>query len=161
MWEELTGVASYNPPEQKRDIEIITGNPDFLHKIGMQLELSYPGFFDKFAKAGLNVNVIPFVDDVERAGLKISSAPTNHSVLNDAYRFDNPQTGKSFAISGDGAFSDESRQLYQGVNLLIHEGFEVSGEAFGGKHASIEQVVEYAIQHQISTVAITHVHRTE
>ena len=161
MWEELAGVASYNPSRKQRNIQIMAANPNLLDKFREQMELFYSGFFNKFSQAGLNVNLMPLSGNFEYAGLKISSALTTHSTDNHAYRFDNLKTGKSFAISGDGAFSETSRKLYQGVDLLIHEGFQITGEAFGGKHASAEQVVNYAIFNKTPSVAITHVHITE
>jgi ribonuclease BN (tRNA processing enzyme) len=90
--------------------------------------------------------------------LTVKAAPTVHGAANFAYRFSFgcPAT---FAISGDGALTDETRELFSSVEFLIHEGFYVDQSS--QNHASIKDVVDYAIEARIPEVAIVHVNREE
>lgn len=83
---------------------------------------------------------------------------TKHSVENFAYCFKN-DSGVRIAVSGDGALTSKSRELYKGVDLLVHEGFFVDKKS--ETHASITSILEYALNVRIPKVAIVHVNRDE
>jgi ribonuclease BN (tRNA processing enzyme) len=160
IWEEVNGVVGPRRDGLGRKIEIACANEDILPRVEQAMERDYAGFFERFKREGPGISlrkIKPKGDSI--AGLSVKAAPTIHSVQNFAYRFTDSQ-GHSFAISGDGALSDQSRELFCGVDVLIHEGFNVLGSA-GKNHASIEQVASYAISARINQVHIVHVNREE
>ena len=89
----------------------------------------------------------------------VRTAHTQHSVTNYALRFDYDD-GESFAISGDGGLTEESKKLFESVNFLIHEGFTVRGES-NNVHASMEDVVNFCADVGIQDVYIVHMNRHE
>src|SRR3989344_6147159 len=160
IWEEVNGIVGKRKDSLQRKIEIASAHEYLLLRVEQAMETDYKGFFERFKKEGpdISLRALKAEGDVIR-GFRIRAALTSHGAPNFAYRFDDID-GKSFAISGDGAFTDASRELFSGTNLLIHEGFNVLGS--GGKnHASIEQVVDYAVTTSIPRAYIVHVNREE
>ena len=156
MWDEGRIAGS------ERDITI-TGESDAVGYVPQRVDNDYPGFWRRMVEEGLHVEFncnFPY-SKLSRNGLSISSAPTSHSVPNRAFRFDGD--GYSFAISGDGAMTPESRELFEGVNCLFHEGFYV-GRPSDDVHASVDDVFEYAKSAGVRKVYIVHMsrhHRSE
>lgn len=131
-------------------------------KVIKRIEESYPGLYDLFEKDGFYIDF----REINPANnllstFEISSALTAHSVNNYAYKIRGLGQGiaRDVAISGDGALTDASRALYPGVGLLVHEGFFV--ETHSKNHASIKEVVDYAISKGVRDVAIVHVNQDE
>ena len=160
IWEEVNGIVGNCRMGNKRSLEILSSNPEILGKIALDVERYYPSFFSRFETEGPKIStrkINPSGDKIYQFG--INSAQTSHSVINFAYRFETP-SGKSFAISGDGALTNDTRELFKDVDFLFHEGFNVLGQE-GKNHASVEQVVDYAIGSGIPIVGVVHVNRQE
>jgi len=160
IWEEVNGIVGNRKNGIGRKITIASAHSYLLDRVQETMEGDYKGFFERFKREGPDISLKVINRDGDKLlGYDITAAETSHGARNFAYRFQ--ITGEnSFAISGDGAFTDNSQKLYRGVGFLIHEGFNVMGS--GGKnHASIEQVVDYAIAEGIPKVAIVHVNREE
>lgn len=159
IWEEANGIVGDNKVGNKRKLDLLSSNGGLLGKIAGDVQRYYYGFWDRFKVEGPVIasrEINPLGDELY--GFRVKSATTTHGAMNFAYRFDSPE--KSFAISGDGSLNEETMRLFDGVDVLIHEGFNVLGS--GGKnHASIEQVMDYAISKGIPKVGIVHVNRQE
>ncbi len=157
IWEEVNGIVGKNKSGRERRLTIASAHSDIRQHVANRMQ-DYPGFLERFDKEGptLDYKIInPSGDSL--LGYSVRSALTVHGLANFAYRFD--KSGKSFAISGDGAFTDASRDLFKGTQFLAHEGFYV--DTTSKNHASIKEVVDYAIEANILRVAIVHVNREE
>jgi ribonuclease BN (tRNA processing enzyme) len=160
IWEEVNGIVGNCKIKNKRKLDILSSNSELLGRIASDVERAYSGLWNRFEAEGPQIltRKINSSGD-ELYGFKIRSAQTDHSVANFAYKFETP-SGKSFAVSGDGGLNDQTKELFEGVDFLFHEGFNIRRS--GGKnHSSIEQVVDYALQSGISTVGIVHINRQE
>lgn len=160
MWEEVNGIVGNCNLGNKRTLDILSSNPSLLEKIPSDVERDCPSLWKRFETEGPKIStrkINPLGDKIY--GFEIKSAQTTHSVVNFAYRFELP-SGKSFAVSGDGALNDDTKRLFKGVDLLFHEGFNVLGYE-GKNHASIEQVLDYAIEFRIPRIGIVHINRQE
>ncbi len=120
-------------------------------------EIEYPGIASKlFPLINFTVNW-EAGEKWDLGFCSITSAPSVHGVENQSYRF---KVGNlSFGISGDGEMTDATRDLFRGVDLLIHEGHSVITPE--RSHGSIKDVVEYAVANNVKRVALVHVHPRE
>lgn len=91
----------------------------------------------------------------EIAGVSFTFAPTAHSVTNLAVRAE--AGGKAFCYSGDGMFTDASRALVTGADLLVHEAFQFEPSPV---HADIPSLQKMAAEQQVRQLAMVHVQRT-
>lgn len=119
-----------------------------------------------FSQYGSLLDVIKNQFPLEHENLKehqkvsnfdVSIAQTNHSMRNYALRFDHE--GKKFAISGDGELTPDTKELFQGLDILIHEAFMV--EKYFKGHSSIKEVVDFAKESNIPEVYLVHTNRFE
>lgn len=160
IWEEINAVVGNRSDGLKRRLDIISAHQNIQEIVEKSMSSDYPGFLERFKREGPNIAYRTLDQQGETVDVfKIFFAKTSHSAVNFAYRFECPNK-KSFAISGDGALTDESKKLFQGVNLLIHEGFLINGDG-GANHATVEQVVACAINSGIKHLAIVHVNREQ
>ncbi len=160
IWEEINGIVGNCKIGNVRKLDILSSNSKLLEMIPGDVERACFGLWKRFKTEGPVIStrkINPSGDELY--GFKIRSAKTNHSAINFAYRFETP-SGKSFAISGDGALNNDTRRLFNGVDILFHEGFYVL-EHEDKNHASIEQLLDYSIQYRIPSVGIVHVNRQE
>ena len=160
VWEEVNGVVGDRRDGLNRKIQIATPDSDVIGKVIPTVKNQYQGFYERFGKEGPDIlyNLLERPFEV-MDNFHVTYAKTSHGAVNHAYRFEDEE-GNDFAISGDGALSGQSRELFSGVGLLIHEGFSILGDV-GENHASAEQVVRYAAESNIGEVAIVHVNRQE
>lgn len=170
-WDHAGGVSGQLLGTANRVIEtgrprnlIIAGEETAMSQIRERIKLDYP-FLPEYMKDRVTVcekdrfganeldaehlkefgNRIGFVD--------LRAARTNHSAPNLAYRF-YCSDGYSFALSGDGSLTETSRALFEGTDLLIHEGFHFGSST--PSHQGIEEVVDYCIERGIPNLALVH-----
>ena len=159
MNEEVNGIVGSAMIGKDRVVDLMSANP---HVLDVEDLVRRSGFgnWPLFQEKGPTVRkrVIDRNGD-EIYGMKVRAGETIHSVINYAYRFELPN-GKSFAISGDGNLTDEGRELFRGVDYLIHEGYRVLGDA-GPLHGSAEKILDYAIEAGIKNVGIVHMNREQ
>lgn len=160
MFEEVNEIVGKRVDGLKRNLEVISASQGVLDKLKKSFDEDYKGVPSIVEKKGPNLEYKTINDDDEFNRFKINFAQSSHSVPNFAYKFTNSENGKSFAISGDGALSEETKKLYPFIDLLIHEGFQIRGNA-GTNHSSVEQIIEYAGRYCIPKVAIVHVNREQ
>lgn len=155
MWEEINEAGQTN--KEKRKLEILSADETLFQKVRERMESDYPGFLERFKIEGPEISFRKLNSPDRINNMLVSYAQTNHSVPNHAYRFEDK--GKALAISGDGSLNEQTKQLFKGVELLVHEGFYIDTKS--KTHASIKDVAEFAIDARISNVAIVHVNRVE
>jgi len=88
-------------------------------------------------------------------GVRLTFARSRHPITNLAVRFD--WQGNPFAISGDGSPTPQTRALFTGCALLIHESFQ--DEVFQPVHASLPIVLDVARQAGVERVGLVHLSR--
>jgi ribonuclease BN (tRNA processing enzyme) len=119
------------------------------------LELGYPGSYAP--EKCYPIEPIAILPGQPRAfgACTLSNAPSRHVVRNLSLRID--EQGRGFCYSGDGAPSDETRELYRDAALLVHECYAAS-EAPAG-HASAEEISSLAEQANVSELCLLHIGR--
>jgi ribonuclease BN (tRNA processing enzyme) len=140
--------------ERSRPLSIIgqSGTEAFVNNL---LELAYPGIGEK---------VLPFLNFIESDSqviineLTLDFAESDHSLRNLSLRISD---GKSqIGISGDGALTEATRELYRPCSLLVHEAFKLQ-EQFQG-HESAKGVAAYAATlDDLKTLAYVHICRNQ
>ena len=119
---------------------VILSRAPLLDQLRGLMDRAYPGLA---ARIGYPVEYreaasgTPF----EWEGLRFTLAPTQHSVTNLAVRLES-RAGK-FCYSGDGQFTDESRALFAGANLLVHEAYSFNPSPIHGDLAGVIQMAAY------------------
>lgn len=145
LWMRLGG--------RKRPLTVF-GGPGSRGRIGILLELGYPGSF-----AASKCYPISFVElDPQAVGeygpLQLRIAASAHSIVNHALRVDTPGL-RSVMYSGDGAITEGTRGLAKGVGVLVHECFfaEASGQR---KHGDVEGCMALAREAGVQTLGLLH-----
>jgi ribonuclease Z len=135
----------------------VVGGPGVNQWLKKLLELGYPGSYGP-------ENCYPIVTSpllpgrrFELDGLELRNAQSEHSVKNLSVRIDD--LGNSVCYSGDGAPSSQTRELYRGANVLVHECYSAGDPAPG--HASVHQVLALADECSVHTLCLLHVGRDQ
>jgi len=137
---------------RKKPLALISQKPA-LEQISQLLDLGYAGISKRFEFPIENIAATP-ESVVTYRKFRMRFAPTIHSVTNLAVRME--AQGNTFCYSGDGMFTDESRALFGGADLLLHEAFSFEESAV---HADIPRLIEMAEQVQVKHLVLTHVQR--
>jgi ribonuclease Z len=142
--------------EEGRTKELVfIGQPGIEKYILTLMELAYPAIV---SRAKFSLRFVESTTEVSLNELNLAFAPTMHSTPNYALKV-KLMNGKSAAFSGDGGLTMESRELFHGVNLLVHEAYMVSD--IRTNHCSVNEVVDFAQTAQIDTVCLVHINRDE
>lgn len=134
-------------------LKIIT-QPDVWLRLQQLLELAYPGSASKRTFALEHIEARPG-QTVELNELRLRFAPTRHGISNLAIRVESGE--RSICLSGDGGFTEQSRALYQGTDLLFHEAYSFEQR---NSHSQIEEVIAMAVACGVKRLALTHIERT-
>jgi len=137
---------------RKKPLALISHRP-VLEKISQVIELGYPGISKRFEFAIENIEAAA-EEDVTFREFHMRFAPTIHSVTNLAVRME--ARGTTFCYSGDGMFTDASRAVFDGADLLLHEAFSFEESTV---HADIPRLIEMAEQVHVEHLVLTHVQR--
>lgn len=119
------------------------------------LELSWKGWSD-LSRYPFKINFVEIGDGLDFNELKLSFAPTAHVIPNYAIKVS--AGGKSICYSGDGAPTEESKKLYNGSDLLVHESYTIEDPVDG--HATINDLVGLTEEIKLKKLAIIHIMRT-
>jgi ribonuclease BN (tRNA processing enzyme) len=135
-----------------RELAVITQESVF-GKMRDAVELAYPGIL---AKCRFPLRWIPAAPDtkVEWREFRLAFAPTTHSVSNLAIRVET--AGRSFAYSGDGMFTRDSRCLFSGADVLLHEAYSFEPHPI---HGDIPGVIAMAAEAKVGRLLLTHINR--
>lgn len=136
-----------------RPLAILT-QPAVIGSIRELLEFGYRGLPSQFQFA---IEFLPAAAErpVETHGVVFRFAPTSHPAPNLAVRVE--CGGAAFCYSGDGMFTPESRRLFSGADVLVHEAFSFEPMA---SHADIGGVLAMARQEGVRRTALVHVSRS-
>jgi ribonuclease Z len=106
---------------RKKPVKII-GPEGIREKVHSITEEAYQGVWDK---KNFDISFQTIENNITCEGLTFYFAKTKHSIESYALLVRTPDT--CFAISGDGAATDESLKLYQDASFLIHEAYGLEG----------------------------------
>ncbi len=137
-----------------RPLDVI-GGPGVGAWLDKLLELGYPGSFPPGRCYPIEPRELRPGEVLERGGLRLSNAKSGHGVRNLSLRID--EDGCSFAYSGDGAPSEATRELYRGVELLVHECYAADSAPRG--HAGARELLSMAEELSIATLCLLHIGR--
>ncbi len=87
--------------------------------------------------------------------LNLEFASTEHAVKNLAIKVSDGKCAICF--SGDGMFTEETKRLYRGSDLVIHEAYLLEGHH--PNHACIMELMDMARRNEIRCLALTHLQR--
>jgi len=118
------------------------------------MEYAYRGLLERFPFPIEYVEVNAG-DRITVNELTLTFAASQHSAPNLAVRVESG--GRSVCYSGDGMFSDATKELYRGADLLIHEAFAF--EQVVPAHAGIKEVIRMAEEVGVRALALTHLNR--
>jgi len=142
MWEE----------GRKKPLTLIS-QKQVLEQIWQVLDLGYPGMRKRFEFPVETMEATPQAALSYRE-FQMRFAPSLHSVSNLAVRMETG--GQTFCYSGDGMFTAESRELFMGADLLLHEAFTFMESPV---HADIPRLVTMAEECAVKHLVLTHVQR--
>jgi len=118
----------------------------------------YPGFAKRLQ---FPIRYLTFTPGarIDFNGLTLSCATTVHSVLNYTVRVDIAgKTPASFAVSGDGQITDETKQLVGDVGVLFQEIYCEKPEI--PVHADLETVADWIKSSQVKQIVTSHFSRS-
>lgn len=144
-------ILRYHVDKRKKPLYVLM-DKETKEKAEQVMKLFYPGVMEKL---DFELKIIAFEKATTFGGLNISTAPTIHPVPNKAIRFE--LDDKVFVYSGDGMYTDEAKEIYRDADFLVHETYELEGEAPG--HATIKDVAEIIDECEIKKVAVAHLGR--
>jgi len=132
---------------------ILVSQPAVLEQVPQLMELAYRGMGGRFRYL-IEYRAADPETVVEIGGATLRFAPTRHAVTNYAVRIE--CGGKALCYSGDGMFTDDSRRLFAGADLLFHEAYTFEESPM---HADIPRLVEMARHEGVDRLALVHVRR--
>jgi ribonuclease BN (tRNA processing enzyme) len=135
-----------------RELAVVTQEPVF-RKLQEAMELAYPGIL---AACKFDLRFLPAAAGatVRWREFDLRFAPSRHSVPNLAVRLET--AGRSFAYSGDGQFTPAGRDLFAGVDVLLHEAYSFEPHP---NHGDIEGVIAMAAEAGVRRLLLTHLNR--
>jgi ribonuclease BN (tRNA processing enzyme) len=132
---------------------VILSQPTLLAQLRGSMDSGYPGLAARFQYPIEHREATPGAPQ-EWEGVEFAFAPTRHSVTNLAIRVE-AGAGK-FCYSGDGQFTDESRALFAGADLLVHEAYSFEPSPIHGDFAG---VIGMAAEQNVRRLALVHIQR--
>jgi len=131
----------------------VVSQPPLLEQLRAAMDSGYPGLAARF-QYPIDYRKAVLERPLEWESFRFSFAPTRHSVTNLAVRVE-AGPGR-FCYSGDGQFTDESRALFAGVDLLVHEAYSFDPSPIHGDFAG---VIRMAGEQSVRKLALVHVKR--
>jgi len=132
---------------------VVLSQAPLLGQLRAAMDSGYPGLAARFEYPIEYREATP-ATPLDWQGLRFAFAPTRHSVTNLAVRVE-AGAGK-FCYSGDGQFTDESRALFAGADLLVHEAYSFDPSPIHGDFAG---VIGMAAELSVRQLALVHVKR--
>lgn len=133
----------------------LLGQPGTKGHMERLLECGYPGWG---AKSAYELHYRESTSALAFNELQLSFALTDHSLQNYAVKIDDGR--RRFAVSGDGALTEESKSLYQDVHVLVHEAFGLDTAPAG--HTTAREIAAFCTHlPALETLALVHLHRKE
>ena len=117
----------------------------------------HPGLIEKLGYGLKFIEVSPG-DEMGFKTLKLRFAESRHSRMTLAVRIESG--GKSLAYSGDGAPTEDSMRLYDGVDLLVHEAYSIGGSK-AIAHGTVINLLDKVKKIDVNKLAFVHINRHE
>jgi ribonuclease Z len=139
---------------RKRPLAVF-GGPGVARWLERLLDLGYPGSYPR--EKCYPIEPFEIVPGRARAfgACTITNAESSHTVKNVSLRID--EAAKSICVSGDGAPSDATREIYRGARLLVHECYAAAAAPKG--HAAAESLLGMVDELGIGTLCLVHIGR--
>lgn len=139
--------------EGRRERIVFLGHSGIESYVKKALQIGYPGIQEKF-EFPIEFKTLTTRTPLAWRGIRLSVAPTVHSIKNYAVRIEEKASGASFCFSGDGEISPASLDLYQSADLLVHEAFTWKDEIPG--HTNAKTVMETLAESRIQKIVLAH-----
>ena len=148
LWMRLAG--------RKKAIRIL-GGPGLENWLNQILNLAYPGAYGPDKCFPIEALSISPTKPLQWGAIQIKNAASNHKIRNLAIRIDEP--AGSLCYSGDGGPTEETRKLFEGCDVLIHECYSRSAQ--GPNHASAEELIPMATTLGVGALYLLHLSANE
>lgn len=139
--------------EKRTEPLIILTQPSIAAQIRDILEYGYRALAARFQFPVEYLAAVPG-ETVHALGASFQFAPTLHSVTNLAVRIEAGR--KSLCYSGDGMFTEASRKLFEGADLVLHEAFSFEESPV---HADIPRLLAMGAETGAGELGLVHVQR--
>jgi ribonuclease Z len=130
---------------------------DVLRAVRSLVDSGYPGAFEASKCFAIRASALSVSSRHAFSGTTIAIAPTKHSLPNYAIRIEDG--GTVFAMSGDGVATAETTEIYQGVDLLVHECAFL--DRVSAHHSNVSGIVDLCRAVHPRRLAVTHCARSE
>ena len=144
LWMRLGG--------RERPLTLLCG-PGTADKLEAVLELGYPGSFAAHKCYPIEIQRLRTGEPTRFRELTLTLATSAHSVPNCAVRVEAPGR-RAWAYSGDGVPTPATRELYRGVDIVIHECFFAAGES--RRHGVFTDLVAMSEELGVRHLALLH-----
>lgn len=145
LWMRLAG--------RTRPLSLL-GGPGSRARLEQLLELGYPGSYAPHKCYPIEHIEVDLRTGATFGGYGLQIAASAHSIVNYALRLDAPGM-RSVMYSGDGAVTEGTKLLAQGVSVLVHECFFAAPPS-ERKHGDVEGCFELACEAGVETLALLH-----
>jgi ribonuclease Z len=139
---------------RKRPLGVI-GGPGVERWLERLLDLGYPGSYPRDRCYPIEPLELAPGRAHELGACTLTNAESAHMVRNVSLRID--EGGRSVCVSGDGAPSEATRELYRGASLLVHECYAAASPPKG--HAAADELLGMADELAIGTLCLVHIGR--
>lgn len=135
---------------RSKSLELL-GGPGSIAIIRQLLDIGYPGAFRASKCFPLNFSEISPGQALEFAGLRLSTAQTQHGVACHALRIDT--TRHCLCFSSDGKVNNATLELYREADLVVHECQSVENESINhSRLVDLQSLFSLANAHQVALV---------
>ncbi len=148
-------LTKYVIDKRQKKLTIIgrKGIKNYIKKI---MECGYRGVWERICYP-LEIIEISSREKLNWQGLDMQFARSEHIEINYSVKVELPD-GKSFAISGDGQMTSATKKLFAGVDVLVHELFQIEPKE---GHTDFVTLDSFAKQYNVGCLIITHVSSEE
>jgi len=151
-----TLLLSLRLAKRQKPLELV-GGPGSARFLRELLELGYPGAFRPEKCFAIGFTEVAPGSSVERFGLKLSTARTQHRVVCHSLRIEDNEA--SVCISGDGKVTPETLRLFRRADLVVHE-CQWAARA-SEDHSSLADLQPLFDEAHISRLALVHCNNDE
>ncbi len=134
----------------------ILGPEGVQQKVRMAMDLAYPAFAEKLSYE-IHCVELESQESTDVAGVNWKTARSDHSQNALALRIDDDDN--SLFYSGDGRPTNESSDLAEKCDLVIHEAFGIDQATPG--HGSLDGSIAFALNAKAKKLALVHISRVD
>lgn len=151
----------HNPKMKPRTKLLTVIGPEGIERSARYyVEEAHRGLFKKYDFDVRFLEVAPPYKEMNFGSLKLNFAPVIHDEFRSCLAIKVSVGNKSIAYSGDGYITNESKKLYDGVDLLIHEAYSFENPK-ALNHGTIVDMLKLFNEIKIGKLAFVHTWRYE